>query len=320
MRRVFTAVLPVLLAVSACGDSATTDEQPTAGALAEVTVSGPVGSRPVIEFKAPLSFAETQREVVQEGAGKGAAITPTSTVTVDYVGINASDGAEFDSSYQGGGKPATFSLDQVITGFATGLKGAHAGDRVLIGVSSKDGYDPTGNGAAIRPGDSLIFVVDVHKVVNPPKAEPPPTAASGTKVEPPPTVPELTYDKQGNPEKFVATPQTAEAPTELGVYPLIKGEGAKVASGQTITVEYVGQLYPDGEVFDESWSNDQPVSFAIGVGQVIAGWDQGLVGQPVGSRVILVIPSELGYGASGSGDTIPPNADLIFVVDILQAS
>lgn len=314
MRRVFIAVLPVLLAVSACGDPAATDEQPTAGALAEVTVSGPVGSRPVVEFKAPLSFAQTQREVVQEGAGKGEAITPTSTVTVDYVGINASDGAQFDSSYQGGGEPATFSLDQVITGFATGLEGAHAGDRVLIGVSSKDGYDPTGNGAAIRPGDSLIFVVDVHKVVTPL------TEASGTKVEPPPTVPELTYDKQGQPEKFVATPQTPKAPSELGVYPLIKGEGAKVQSGQTITVEYVGQLYPDGEVFDESWSNDEPVAFSIGVGQVIKGWDQGLVGQPVGSRVILVIPSELGYGASGSGDTIPPNADLIFVVDILQAS
>lgn len=312
MRRVVTALLPILLAVTACGGTASTEEEPAAAALAEVTVSGPMGSRPTIDFKAPLSFAKTQSKVVREGAGEGEAVTASSIVTVDYLGINASDGAEFDSSYQG--EPAEFSLGEVIPGFSVGLRGARAGDRVLVGVASEDGYGQVGSAPAIRPGDSLIFVVDVHKVVNPL------TEAEGTKVEPPPTVPELTYDEQGHPEKFVATPQTTDAPDDLGVYPLIKGEGPMVKSGQTITVEYVGQLYPEGEVFDESWSNDQPISFAIGIGQVIKGWDEGLVGQPVGSRVILVIPSELGYGESGQGETIPPNADLIFVVDVLQAS
>lgn len=313
MRRVVTALLPIVLAATACGSASSTDTVAgPAATLAQVKVSGSTNARPIIDFSAPLSLAKTQRRVVEAGPGEGETVKPGSTVTIDYVGINASDGAVFDSSWQRG-EPVTFSLGQVIPGFATGLQGAHASDRVLIGVASKDGYDPTGNGAAIRKGDSLIFVVDVHKVVNPL------TEAAGTAVKSPPTVPKLTYDDQGHPEKFVATPQTAEAPTELGVYPLIKGGGPEVKSGQTITVEYVGQLYPDGDVFDESWSNDQPISFPIGTDQVIKGWDQGLVGQPVGSRVILVIPSDLGYGASGSGDTIPANADLIFVIDILQA-
>lgn len=313
MRRVFTALLPVLLATTACGDSASTEEKPQAATLAEVSVSGQTDARPTVDFKAPLSFAKTESTVVDEGAGEGDAIKPSSLVTVDYLGINASDGADFDSSWKRG-EPATFSLGQVIPGFSTGLEGAHAGDRVLIGIASKDGYGATGNGAAIRPGDSLIFVIDVRKV------ETPITEASGTPAKPPSTVPVLTYDDKDHPEKFAATPQTAQAPDKLGVYPIISGDGDVVKSGQTITVEYVGQLYPDGDVFDESWSDDQPASFAIGTGGVIEGWDQGLVGQTVGSRVILVIPSDLGYGEGGSGDTIPPNADLIFVIDILQVS
>lgn len=309
MRRVVTALLPVLVAVTACGSSSSTDEKPQAATLSEVTVSGPTSSRPTVDFKAPLAFAKTESTVVEEGPGKGDVIEPSSEVTVDYLGINASDGAEFDSSWKGG-KPATFSLSGVIPGFSAGLQGAHAGDRVLVGIAPQDGYDPTGNGAAIRPGDSLIFVIDVRKV----------ETVSGTPAEVPPTVPMLTYDEQDHPEKFVATPQTAKAPDELGVYPIIKGDGDVVKSGQTITVEYVGQLYPDGDVFDESWSKDEPVSFSVGTGGLIKGWDQGLVGQTVGSRVILVIPPDLGYGEAGSGGDIPPDADLIFAIDILQAS
>lgn len=312
MRRVVTALLPVLLAATACGSATSTDTVAPAATLAEVKVTGPPSAKPAIEFNAPLSFAKTQSKVIDPGPGEGPMVKPSSTVTVDYVGINASDGAEFDSSWPSG-EAATFSLGEVIPGFTTGLQGAHSGDRVLMGVASEDGYDPTGNGAAIRKGDSLIFVVDVREVDNPL------LEASGTPAKAPPTVPKLTVDDEGHPEKFVATPQTAEEPTELGVHPIIEGNGAEVDSGQTITVEYVGQLYPDGAVFDESWSNEQAVAFPIGIGQVIKGWDQGLVGQPVGSRVVLVIPSELGYGESGSGETIPPNADLIFVIDILQA-
>ncbi len=313
MRRIASALLPVLLLATACGSSKSSDVETPVGALADVTVSGASTEQPKIDFSAPLSFPSTQSKVVTEGAGDGDPIQPDSRVTIDYVGINASDGAEFDSSWKGG-KPATFSLDGVIAGLSKGLQGDHAGDRVLITIASKDGFGELGNGSAIRKGDSLIFVVDVRKVDNP-LAE-----ATGTPDPAPPTVPKLTYDDNDHPEKFVATDKTTKSPSELGVFPIIKGDGATVKSGQTITVEYVGQLYPDGSVFDESWSNDQPVSFSIGTGAVIEGWDKGLVGQRVGSRVVLVIPSELGYGSAAQGSDIPADSDLIFVIDILQAS
>jgi peptidylprolyl isomerase len=266
-----------------------------------------------VQFKAPLRFATTQSKIVDHGPGKGDAISAASRVTVDYVAINASDGAEYDSSWKRG-KPATFNLSDVITGFGKGLEGDHAGDRVLIGVASKDGYDPTGNGTTIQKGDSLVLVVDVRKVHTPL------SEAKGTKQPAPATVPKLTYDKAGHPAKFVATPQTPKSVSKLGVYPIIEGNGPVVKAGQTLLVEYVGQVYPDGKVFDESWSNPEPTSFPIGTGGVIPGWDQGLAGQHVGSRVILVIPSALAYGTATTGSPVPPNSDLIFAVDILQAS
>ncbi len=104
---------------------------------------------------------------------------------------------------------------------------------------------------------------------------------------------------------------------KLVVTPLIKGTGPEVKTGQNITTNYVGVFYADGKEFDSSWSRGEPASFAIGVGQVIPGWDQGLVGVTVGSRVQLDIPAELAYGndpASGR-----PTGPLRFVVDVLAA-
>ncbi|WP_262283271.1 FKBP-type peptidyl-prolyl cis-trans isomerase [Micromonospora sp. MA102] len=105
--------------------------------------------------------------------------------------------------------------------------------------------------------------------------------------------------------------------TKLGVTTLIKGKGPAVKAGQQITTNYVGVFYKDGKEFDASWNNGQPATFPIGVGQVIPGWDQGLVGVPVGSRVQLDIPAELAYGKDASGGR--PAGPLRFVVDVLAA-
>ncbi|MGS2615610.1 FKBP-type peptidyl-prolyl cis-trans isomerase [Micromonospora sp. LZ34] len=105
--------------------------------------------------------------------------------------------------------------------------------------------------------------------------------------------------------------------TKLTVTPLIKGTGPAVQAGQTITTNYVGVFYKDGKEFDSSWEGGQPASFAIGVGQVIKGWDQGLVGVTVGSRVQLDIPADLAYGNDASGGR--PAGPLRFVVDVLAA-
>jgi FKBP-type peptidyl-prolyl cis-trans isomerase len=311
--RKVSALLMLLLVVTACGSSTAAAPKTRAASLADITVRGSAKAEPKVKFNAPLRFTSLQRKILIRGPGKGEAVKPNSVVTADYIGINASDGAVFDSSWQNG-KAATFALGDVISGLTKGLVGTHAGDRVLIGIPSTDAYDPVGNGSTIRRGDSVVFVVDVHKV------QTPLSEATGTKQSVPSTVPRLTYDKAGHPTKFVATPQTPKSVNKLGVYPLIQGHGPVVKTGQTLTVQYVGQIYPDGKVFDSSWTRSQPITFPVGTGQVLPGWDQGLVGQRVGSRVILVIPAALGYGSTGSGSDIPPNADLIFAIDILQAS
>jgi peptidylprolyl isomerase len=103
--------------------------------------------------------------------------------------------------------------------------------------------------------------------------------------------------------------------TKLNVTTLIQGTGAQVKSGQSITVNYVGVTYKDGKEFDSSWKNSQAFTTVIGNGSVIKGWDQGLVGVKVGSRVQLDIPSDLAYGDSGN-----PAGALRFVVDVLSAT
>jgi FKBP-type peptidyl-prolyl cis-trans isomerase len=107
--------------------------------------------------------------------------------------------------------------------------------------------------------------------------------------------------------------------TESGLrYQILqKGTGAKAEKGQTVSVHYKGQL-PDGTVFDSSYKRKQPLEFPIGVGQVIAGWDEGIQLLNVGDKARLVIPSDLGYGSRGAGGVIPPDATLIFDVELMD--
>ena len=121
-------------------------------------------------------------------------------------------------------------------------------------------------------------------------------------------------------EKPVITFPDTPAPADLVVTVLSQGEGDVVEAGDDIEVHYLGQVWGGG-VFDNSYDRGSSISFGIGVGQVIAGWDEGLVGRTVGSRVLLSIPSHLGYGdrgvpqaGIGGGDT------LVFVVDIVGTS
>lgn len=95
------------------------------------------------------------------------------------------------------------------------------------------------------------------------------------------------------------------------------GTGAEAQAGNTVSVHYTGWL-TDGTKFDSSLDRGQPFSFNLGSGGVIAGWDEGVAGMKVGGTRILVIPPELGYGASGAGGVIPPNATLIFQVELLD--
>ncbi|MEX0935416.1 MAG: FKBP-type peptidyl-prolyl cis-trans isomerase [Gemmatimonadota bacterium] len=105
-------------------------------------------------------------------------------------------------------------------------------------------------------------------------------------------------------------------PSGLYLHDEAAGEGSEALSGSTVVVHYTGYL-PDGTSFDSSRDRDQPFTAALGVGQVIPGWDLGLQGMRVGGRRTLVVPPDLAYGAQGAGGVIPPNAVLVFDVQLL---
>lgn len=110
-----------------------------------------------------------------------------------------------------------------------------------------------------------------------------------------------------------------DAPTELVIDDLIEGDGDEASPGDEVEVHYVGVLFDTGEQFDASWDRGQTFKFKLGQGAVIQGWDQGFEGMKVGGRRMLTIPSDLAYGAGGSG-SIGPNATLVFVVDLVSVT
>ncbi|MGC4175515.1 FKBP-type peptidyl-prolyl cis-trans isomerase [Demequina sp.] len=127
-------------------------------------------------------------------------------------------------------------------------------------------------------------------------------------------LPQITRDAAGAP---IPDFDGVQLPDNLHVEVLEAGDGAPVVEGQSITVHYSGWL-PNGSTFDSSWGRGEPISFVIARGSLIDGWVDGIVGQPVGSKLLLSVPPEKGYGARAVGP-IPPNSTLVFAVDVLDA-
>lgn len=310
MRRALALlVVPVFLfASSACGDD--TEPEQRTDSIDAVQVKGKAGAKPSLQFEKPYKAKATESKVVTSGvatSGAGERIKKGDAVVVDYVGINARDGKEFDSSWAENRPPALFTLQDggLIKGFISGLVGKKVGDRVLISIPAKDGY-PEGNpDAGIKKGDTLLFVVDLLLK--------PEASAKGTAVKPEAGLPEVRLDDQDRPES-VQIPK-GDPPAELVTQQLIKGDGAKVEADSTVAVHLLGANWRTGEVVESSWAQGQP--YVLPVAGLFEGLKNGLVGQTGGSRVEVVVPPEQGFGEDIPGTDVKKNDTLVFVVDIV---
>jgi peptidylprolyl isomerase len=277
-----------------------------------ITVSGedPAVTPKLTISAPPVSVTQTTVKTLKEGTGDES--VEGNKVTLRQALYLGKDGKQLQTDYESRETPS-FILEgnQIIPGLLTAMTGVKAGSRILFAVPPAEAFGPSGRSdVGIGGTDDLVFVADILSVGRVLKQ------AEGTPVAPVDGQPTVAFDPTKGPT--ITVPKTA-APTSLVVQNLVDGTGPEVKSGQTITVHYTGVLWTEGTVFDSSWTKGSPATFAIGTGDVIPGWDKGLVGKKVGSRVLLVVPPGDGYGAQVKG-SIPANSTLVFAVDILDAS
>ncbi|WP_188194050.1 FKBP-type peptidyl-prolyl cis-trans isomerase [Nonomuraea sp. SYSU D8015] len=319
MRRVLAVVAatPLIFLAAACGSgdgggtSASTGASPGASASASsfavpsgVKVAGDVGAKPTVTFPAGSPATKSSYEVIQSGTGaelkSGDRVVVNLTVyNWDGKG-NAVQGSSYDTKV-----PETIPLNQqlppvLVEGFT---KVKHGGR--LLAVLANDSVPAQGTPSA-QP--TKVFVFDVVGTQ--------PKAATGKETKE--SIKGVEVVNPGGDKAPTLTTKTSEKPPgELVVKTVIEGTGAKVKASQTLTVHYTGKIWGTDQQFDSSWDRGEPAQFPLG--QVIKGWQQGLAGVPVGSRVVMSIPPDLGYGDQAQ-QNIPAKSTLVFVVDVLAAA
>ena len=325
MRRAAALVITPLLATLAVAGCSSSSSKPasapssSASAAAtdtyqSVTVTGAFGKAPKVTIPKETGTGNLLTKTLIQGTG--AKLTTTEGMVGNYVAYDWSGKTSkvLGSSYTSG-SPSLF-VGPLLPGLETALIGQKLGSRVLAVIPPKDAFGTTGNSQeGIGAKDTLVFVIDLDSTF--PTASVPGTQSTTVGG----TLPTVTAPKAGSTAGPTITVNTkTTAPKALQVKTLITGTGAKVKSGQDLAVQYTGVIWRTGKVFDSSWSRNQPFTTVIGEGQVIKGWDTGLVGQTVGSRVMLVIPPAEGYGSAGASTAGIKGTDtLVFVVDILAA-
>jgi peptidylprolyl isomerase len=233
--------------------------------------------------------------------------TGRNLVEFEFAGYNGGSGQLIQQSSFDGTQAQTGAFGPgEVPNFCEALAGAKEGSRIVAIIPpdqahSGEGVPALGVGAA----DAFIFVIDLKRVFL--------EKATGDNVAPEAGLPTVVTTPDGVPG--ITIPKTA-APTELKVAQLIRGSGDLVEEGQLVTLHYSGFLWDSSEKFDSSWDSGQATQFQMQEGALIEGFLSAVIGQPVGSQVIAVIPPALGYGDAGAG-SIPPGATLVFVIDIL---
>jgi peptidylprolyl isomerase len=281
--------------------------------------SSDIGSDPTV-VSAGKAPKETMVSVLKEGTGHP--VAAHDVLVANATGQVWSNGGVAPTPFLD-----TFSskhllvapIDGTVPGWAKALPGVKVGSRILMVNPPADGFGAQGNPQIkVTKTDSLVWVIDVVDSM------PADAVATGKPAKAPAdaaTLPTVSAGK--NPT--VTVPKVA-APKKLVAEPLLIGTGPKIAEGEMVLAQYTGVIWADNRVFDSSWSaNRGPFSARIadsdpasGEGGVIKGWVQGIAGQRVGSRVLLIVPPKLGYGTAGSsGAGIKGTDTLVFVVDIL---
>ena len=299
--RLLFAVLLVLF-VSACGrsreEATPTPLPPTEAELAARNTPTSESSTPtqVAEVAAPTAMnlenamtTASGLQYIEVVSGSGPKPQPGQIVAVHYTGKLA-DGTKFDSSYDRG-EPIRFPIGSgmVIPGWEEGIALMNEGGEATLIIPPQLAYGEAGFGNVIPANATLTFEVELVEIAIGSPAAP-------TEVDP-----------------------ALYTTTEQGIqyYDLVEGDGPAVINGQLVVAHYTGWL-EDGTKFDSSIDRGDPFTFNLGMGQVIPGWDLGLRGMKVGSTRQLVVPSQFAYGESGAGGVIPPNATLIFEIELLE--
>ncbi|MGB0099477.1 MAG: FKBP-type peptidyl-prolyl cis-trans isomerase [Nocardioides sp.] len=307
LRRLSALLVPLVLASTlvACGDDGDSDSGSGSDTVNGIAISGDLGEEPEVEWNGELETDETETTVVTEGDGEELA---DGDVVEAYLWIG--NGTTEDVAYSGheAGQPEQVTAsDDLSPVFKDAVLGQKIGSRVAVTTTAEEAFGPSGNpNLEIGNKDTVLIIVDLMEKYTPPEPQDVPQSQM-------PKVVEKGGDVVGLDFAGVEKP---DPEGELLRSVVKEGNGKVVTETMTVTADYLGQVYDAKKPFDESYSKD-PVPF--GLQNVVQGWTYGLSGLKVGSRVLLQIPPELGYGADESNPDIPPNSTLYFVVDIKSA-
>jgi peptidylprolyl isomerase len=317
MRRFLALIAIPLLAcvvLAGCGSSkssASSSSSSSAGANSSVTATGSFGTAPKVNI--PKAKAGNKLAVKTLIQGTGTTLTKSDALAANFV-LYFWDGTSSSLKANTFTSNPTVIGGSMLPGLETALIGKKVGSRVLAVIPPAQGYGTAGNSQlGITGSTTLVFVIDVLK------SYPDTAGATGTQQSNGGgTLP--TVSAKAGSAPTLSFP-SASPPSGLQTKTLIKGSGPQVAKGEYVIAQYVGYIWRTKKVFGSSWSSGSPFGFVIGASpeQVIPGWDKGLVGQTVGSRVMLSIPPAAGYGKSGASQAGIKGTDtLVFVVDIID--